>query len=132
MQIRPGPECHLKPSFCQLSHPALLSQLGSGTYISPHSDCGFHTTAGAEPGLVDVSCAKGQISFPYLSPGGSVVENLTANAGDVDSIPGVRKIPWRRKWQPTPAFLPRKSHGPRSLAGYNPWGRKESDMTEVT
>ena len=36
----------------------------------------------------------------------------------------VRKIPWRRKWQPTPVFLPGKSHGWRSLAGYSPWGCK--------
>ena len=42
----------------------------------------------------------------------------------------VGKIPWRRKWQPTPIFLLRKSHGQRSLAGYSPWGHKESDMTE--
>ena len=37
---------------------------------------------------------------------------------------------WRRKWQPTPVLLPGKSHGWRSLVGYNPWGRKESDTTE--
>ena len=37
---------------------------------------------------------------------------------------------WRRKWQPTAVFLPRKSHGWRSLVGYSPWGCKESDMTE--
>ena len=42
----------------------------------------------------------------------------------------VRKIPWRRKWQPTPVFVPGESHGQRSLAGYSPWGRKESDTTE--
>ena len=42
----------------------------------------------------------------------------------------VRKIPWRRAWQPTPAFLPGEAHGLRSLAGYSPWGRKESDTTE--
>ena len=36
--------------------------------------------------------------------------------------PWVRKIPWRRKWQPTPVFLPGKSHGQRSLVGYSPWG----------
>ena len=36
------------------------------------------------------------------------------------------------EWQPTPAFLPRKSHGQRSLVGYNPWDHKESDMTKVT
>jgi len=34
--------------------------------------------------------------------------------------PWVRKIPWRRKWQPTPVLLPGKSHGQRSLAGYSP------------
>ena len=39
-------------------------------------------------------------------------------------------IPWRRKWQPTPVFLPGEFHGERSLAGYSPWGRKESDTTE--
>ena len=44
--------------------------------------------------------------------------------------PWVGKIPWRRKWQPTPVFLPGKSHGQRSLAGYSSWGHKESDMTE--
>ena len=45
--------------------------------------------------------------------------------------PWVGKIPWRRKWQPTPVFLPEKSHGQRSLVGYSsPWGCKESDITE--
>ena len=43
----------------------------------------------------------------------------------------VRKIPWRRKWQPTPVFLPGKSHGQRSLMGYSPRGPKESDTTEL-
>ena len=44
--------------------------------------------------------------------------------------PWVGKIPWRRKCQPTPVFLPGKSHGQRSLAGYSAQGRKESDMTQ--
>ena len=39
---------------------------------------------------------------------------------------------WRRKWQPTPVFLPGKFRGQRSLVGYSPLGCKESDMTEVT
>ena len=43
--------------------------------------------------------------------------------------PWVRKIPWRRKWQPTPVFLPGESHGQRSLAGYSPWGHRVR-MTE--
>ena len=43
----------------------------------------------------------------------------------------VRKIPWRRKWLLPPAFLPGEFHGQRSLAGYSPWGCKESDMTDL-
>ena len=44
--------------------------------------------------------------------------------------PWVGKISWRRKWQSTPVFLPGKSHGRKSLLGYNPWGRDESNTTE--
>ena len=44
----------------------------------------------------------------------------------------IRKIPWRRKWQPPPVFLPGKFHGQKSLAGYSPWGCKALDMTERT
>ena len=44
--------------------------------------------------------------------------------------PWVGKIPWRKKWQPTPVSLPGKSHGQRSLEGCSPWGRKESGTTE--
>ena len=46
--------------------------------------------------------------------------------------PWVRKTPWRRKWQPTPVFLPGESHGQRSLAGYGPQCPEELDITEVT
>ena len=46
--------------------------------------------------------------------------------------PWVGKIPWRRKWQPTPVFLPGKSHGQRSLVSSCPWGHKKSDMTAHT
>ena len=44
--------------------------------------------------------------------------------------PWVGKIPWRRKWQPTPVLLPGKFHGWRSLVDYSPWDCKELDMTE--
>ena len=46
--------------------------------------------------------------------------------------PWVGKIPWRRAWQPAPVFLSGECHGQRSLAGYSPWGCKESDTTETT
>ena len=46
--------------------------------------------------------------------------------------PWVRKIPWKRKWQPTPVFLPGEFHGERSFVGYSPCGHKELDMTDNT
>jgi len=64
-----------------------------------------------------------------------VVKSPPANAEDTRdwvSVPGSGKIPWRRAWQPTPVFLPGESHAQRSLEGYSPWGRKESDTTEST
>ena len=67
--------------------------------------------------------------------GGALEKNLPANAGgsrDTSFDPWVRKIPWKRKWQPTPVFLRGKSHGERSLVGCSSWGRKETDMTEHT
>ena len=48
----------------------------------------------------------------------------------VGSVPWVGKIPWRRKWQPIPVFLPGKSQGQRDLVGYSPWGRTELDTAE--
>ena len=61
-----------------------------------------------------------------------MVKNPFANAGDianVGSIPRSKKKYWRRKWQPTPIFLPEESHGQRSLTGYSPWGHKELEKT---
>ena len=46
--------------------------------------------------------------------------------------PWVKEDPWRRKWQPTPVFLPGKFHGQRSLVGCSSWGCRESDRTEHT
>ena len=50
--------------------------------------------------------------------------------GQFNHFPTSNLLNWRRKWQPTPVLLPGESHGRRSLVGYSPWGRKESDMTE--
>ena len=63
-------------------------------------------------------------------PGGTVVKNPPPNAGDVVSVPGSGRSPG--VGQPTPVFLPGKSHGQRSLAGYSSYGRKGSDMPEAT
>ena len=59
-----------------------------------------------------------------------MIKNPSASGGDEGSIPGSGSFPWRRKWQSIPVFLPGKSNGQRGLAGYSPWGPKESDMTE--
>ena len=67
--------------------------------------------------------------YLFRLPWGSVVKNHPPNA--VDMAFWVEKIPWRRKWQPTPVFLPGKSHRQRSLVGYSPWGCKESDTNTL-
>ena len=58
---------------------------------------------------------------------GSDGKESACNEGDLGSIPEVGKIPWRREWQPTPAFLPGEFHGHKSLQGYSPWGHKYSE-----
>ena len=62
------------------------------------------------------------------------IKNPPANAGDMRCRldPWVRKLPWSRKWQPTPVFLPGESHGQRSLVGYSPQGCKQPDTTVMT
>ena len=64
-----------------------------------------------------------------------LVKNPPANAGR-QKRPGfdlwLGKIPWRRKWHPTPVFLPGESHGQRSLAGCSPQGPEEPETTEAS
>ena len=70
---------------------------------------------------------------PEGFPGGSGVKNSPCQCRRHKRRgfdPWVKKIPYRRTWQPTPVFLPGKFHGQRSLAGYSPWVGKESDTTE--
>ena len=70
-----------------------------------------------------------------------ILENTPGSASGKESAcqckrlrfdPRVRKIPWRRKWQPTAVFLPGESHRPRNLTGCSPWGHEELDATEAT
>ena len=64
-----------------------------------------------------------------------MVKNLPANARDIKRCrfdPWIGRIPRRREWQSTPAFLPGESHGQRSLVNSSPWRRKESDTIETT
>ena len=61
--------------------------------------------------------------------GGSAGIESACNVGDLGSIPGLERSPWRREWLPIPVFLPGESHGQRSLEDYGPQGHKESDNT---
>ena len=64
-------------------------------------------------------------------PGGSDSKESTCNEGDLSSIPRLGRPPGEGNDNPLqPVFLPGESHGQRSLAGYSPWGCKESDTTE--
>ena len=68
-------------------------------------------------------------------PGASLVAQVVKNLLAMwefhpELHPWAGKISWRKAWQPTPVFLPGESHRQRSLVGYSPWGRKDSDMTE--
>ena len=79
--------------------------------------------------LIIMESSRVELGFP----GGSVIKNPPVNAGDTGdagSIPGSRRSFGGRIGNPTPVFLPGKSHGWTSLVGYSPWGHKESDTTE--
>ena len=83
--------------------------------------------------LLDLWLLRALQRLFYDFPAGSVVKNPpavreTCRRHGFD--PWVRKLPWWRKWQPTPVFLPGKSHGQRSLMGYSPRGHTGSDVTE--
>ena len=56
-------------------------------------------------------------------------QSICLQCGRPGFNPWVRKIPWRRKWQPTPVFLPGELYRLRGLVGYSPWGCKEWDMS---
>ena len=77
-------------------------------------------------------CHHLELQKPETHPGfpGGSDGRVCLQRGRPGFDPWVGKIPWRRAWQPTPVFLSGESHGQRSLVGYSPWGRKESDTTD--
>ena len=76
------------------------------------------------------SLMSGERFRPWLLPKWLTGKEFACQHRSVGFDPWVRKIPWRKTWQPTPVFLPGKCHGQRSQVGYSPWGRQESDVTE--
>ena len=81
----------------------------------------------------DHSCLSGDLSWVLVTKQGLPRwfsgKESTCQCRRLGFDPWVRKIPWRRKWQPTQVFLPGKSHGQSCLVGYSTWGCKESDTT---
>ena len=65
-------------------------------------------------------------------PGGSAVKESACNARDVGLIPGSGRSPGKGNWQPTPGFLPGKSHVQRNLVGYSPRGFKRVGHDSAT
>ena len=97
----------------------------SRTKVGPQAKTGSRTEIGLE----------GEQAEDEASQVAPVVKNPPARVGRHKGYrfsSWVRKIPWRRAWQPTPVFLPGESHGQRSLVGYSPWNPKKSDTTEST
>ena len=76
----------------------------------------------------------GKFERKYRFPGGTVVKNPPASAGDprdTGSMPGSGRFPWRRKWQLTPGILPGESHGKKSLVVYSSRACKKLNRTKV-
>jgi len=104
-------------------------------------------TQGSNPGLLhyrQVLCVAGQtpeksfVQAPKKScniqsglPGGSVVKKIHLQCRRHGFDPWVQEIPWKRKWQPTPVFLPREPQGKKNLGGYSPWGCRISHNLAV-
>ena len=127
VKIRPVPKQTFVSSFS--IHPGMwlliLSNLGKSFHLlcrENFSPC-FKTQHNIYR-LFHSPCQYLSVFIVEGFPGGSVVKNPPAYAGDVGLIPGQGKIHWRRAWQPTPVLLPGKSHGRRSPAGYSPWVAK--------
>ena len=98
-------------------------------WLRLHSQCrgpGFDPWSGNQIpyGTTKTSAAKQVTKYRWLSGKESACRSKRCGFD-----PWVRKIPWRRKWKPTPVLLRGKFNGQRSLAGYSPRGHKESDTT---
>ena len=83
---------------------------------------------GGSPHVCILTSPPGEGRLPSWPNGKESPSQCRRNRFD----PSVGKIPWRRKWQPTPVFLPGESHRWSSLVGCSPWGHSELDTTEGT
>ena len=115
-QFPPQTEC-LPPTQPRLSGCA---QFSSKNFPCPNPSTINHLVCPIALQFLHLCRAPRLLGFPWwLSGKESACQHRRCGFN-----PRVRKIPWRRVWQPTPVFLPGKSHGRRSQAGYSPWGCK--------
>ena len=102
---------------------------GVGVAIGTVPACGMEKTSASQMESLASDwegAARCRLSYTVV---GKMVTTLPV-MWEAQVFPWVTKIPWKRKWQPTPVFLPGRSHGQRSRAGYSPWDHKESDVAE--
>ena len=94
----------------------------TATHFSPHNPLFFLPRLQISQATFSSICKLIAKGFP----GGSLLKkkNFTGQCRRRKFDLWVRKIPWRRKWQPTPVFLPGESYGQRTLVGYSPWGHQ--------
>ena len=114
-------ECKIKNLNCFLTQPTTYREFSFHTSESGNLEWRLHWSYPQLPTLQWLETTEfNSHSYDRVGfPGGSDGKESTSNAGGSGSI---RKIPWMRKWHPTPVLLPGKSHGQRSLVGCSPWG----------
>ena len=114
----PSQCCQLKPFRCFLSQvPGSGGKEGCMQPITPYQPCTCCTHLLGCFSLVHTRCCELK-GFPGSAHGKErACQSRRRKRHGLD--PWVRKIPWRRAWQPTPGFLPEESHGQRSLEGYS-------------
>ena len=137
----PAPEPCLVPSQCsRVKVKVLVAQSCPTTcdpvFCSPPGSSVHGISQARKPEWIAMPSSKGS-SQPRdwtqvfcISEASLVAQRFCLQCGRPGFDPWVGKIPWRRKWQPIPIFLPGESHGWRSLVGYSPRGCKELDTTE--
>ena len=106
-------------------------------FLELRRQCGFHTRYDGELREPLVWRQGSQVSMCVARGSALLLSSYGRGILPQDALshwfdPWVRKIPWRKEWQPTPVSLPGESQGRGSLVGCCLWGRTESDTTEAT